>query len=447
MDQPRIPPQNSEAEESVLGGILLSNEKAAEVRTLLAAEDFYREKHRRVFACQMALDDRREPIDLITLASELKSRQELDVVGGEAFLAYLAGRVPTAANILHYAQAVKDKSVLRQVIGLCQESSDLAFDEEAQPNRVLDRLDQRALEVRGHQAQQKLFTAAEAVRSTSKQLERIMDLRDGDGGFGLSPGLVSIECVIGRLYPKDQIIIAARPSDGKTSMAVNNIALSVSRHAPVVIVSGETAKEKLIFRAIASLGREIDMNNVRAGEHMEEYADISGDVAARNFHVVEGVQPLSTIRAFCRQVARRNLGKQGVVILDYIQLWGRGMRADQERVAVSSAAWAMKQLAEELGWTSILLSQLNREGIKDDTLPEMHHLKATGDLEQDADVVAFIHSSAEARRNRRGLYHFYTRKQRDALPLSTDLHFEGRKVRFFDTASDEPRGPEQGALI
>ncbi len=449
----RIPPQNLEAEESVLGGILLSNEKLNEIIELLTPEDFYREKHRRAFAAMLTLSDRNEPIDLITLASELKSRQELDVVGGETFLAYLAGRVPTAANIKYYAQIVQDKSMLRRVIHTGTEIVGWSYESDAAVNVLLDRSEARFLEIGERRLKKTLLPIKEVVKHTFKHIERLME--NHQDITGVPTGFADVDRLLSGLQPSDLIILAARPSMGKTSFALNIAQNAAIRYKiPVAIFSLEMGKEQLAMRMLSSEA-EIDSTQLRGGflsdEEIQRLMNAAGALTDAPVAIDDtpSLTPLE-LKAKARRFANqhKNSGPLGLIVVDYLQLMQAPSAQENRAQEVSEISRSLKALAKELQWPVLALSQLNRESEKrEDKKPLLSNLRDSGAIEQDADVVAFIH-----RRERydddpsaKGKAELIVAKNRNGPVDNITLSFRSRYTKFGDfTNAEEYYGGQGG---
>jgi replicative DNA helicase len=392
----RVPPQSLEAEQAALGAMLLERDAIARATELLSAEDFYREAHRTIFHGIMDLFGRNEPVDLITLGEWLRSREQLDAVGGTLYLTTMMSQTPTAAGIGHYANIIRARSLQRQLIKAADEIMTAAYQGDMDLDELVD------------QSEQKIFAISE--RNVSSGFVRLQDLvkqqfysidetrESGVPGTGVSTGFSDMDAITAGLHPSDLVILAARPSMGKTAMALNiarNVALQ--ERQPVAIFSIEMAKEQLALRLLTSEAR-VNQDAVR-------HALISDDDMTRLANAVERLwdcpifiddSPNATVLEM-RGKARRLKAEHGLglIVVDYLQLMHAPGNSDNRVQEIAQIARGLKGLARELKVPVIALSQLSRMvESRSPRRPQLSDLRESGAIEQDADLVMFLYRPA-----------------------------------------------------
>jgi replicative DNA helicase len=392
-DLDRLPPQNLEAELALLGALLIDPSAVDDVAPLLKAEDFYRDAHREVFEAILELvgSEAAHQVDVITVSDRLRHRGTLDNVGGIGFLMELANVVPTSAHAVYYAQIVREKAVLRRVIETGSRMVGLAFRGEDTADEILE------------QAQQSLSELAQNGRREPERLHHILlqtlervEQRAGQKGLaGLPTGFPDIDRLLSGLQASDFLVVAARPSMGKTNLCLNiarNVALR--EQVPVVIFSLEMSQEQLALRLI-SAEADIDGQRLRTGDLTEEmWARLTqalGRLGDAPIFIDDspGLSPLE-LAAKARSLHRR--APLGLVIVDYLQLMSARSRAENRQQEISEISRSLKALARELRVPVLALSQLSRAvESRNDKRPMLSDLRESGAIEQDADVVAFIY--------------------------------------------------------
>jgi len=396
-DSLRVPPHSIQAEQAVIGGLMLDNEAWDRIADVVGEEDFYRKEHRLIFAATRRLSERDSPYDVVTLAEELNHLEQLDEVGGIAYRAARANDTPAAANIRAYADIVREHSVIRQLIKVGTEIAEAGFRPEGRKvselldvaeNKVFQIAEQRARQGGGFTGVKQLLLGA---------LDRIQTLYESDEPItGISTGFSDIDEMTSGLQRSDLIIVAGRPSMGKTSFAMNmaeNIALGSK--LPVAIFSMEMPGEQLVLRMMSSLGR-VDQQKVRTGKLDDaDWPRITSAVSllseARLF--IDDTPALSPteVRARCRRLMREH-GELGLVVIDYLQLMQAPGEGDNRTAEISAISRSLKALAKELNVPVIALSQLNRNlEQRPNKRPVMSDLRESGSIEQDADLVVFIY--------------------------------------------------------
>jgi replicative DNA helicase len=439
----KVPPQNLEAEASVLGGILLENEAINRVLEILAPVDFYREAHRKIFRAMMELTDRNEPADLITLSELLKAKGELEAVGGSTYLASLADQVPTAANIAYYARIIREKAILRQLITSATDIATRGFEEQGNVDEFLDVAEKVIFDIAEKKIKASFVSVGEMIKDTLKAVERLYERKELV--TGVPTGFKDLDKLTAGLQPSELIIVAGRPSMGKTAFALN-IATYASLNAGigVAVFSLEMAREQLVLRMLCSEAR-VDNSKVRAGYLGERDFPKLANAAGRLHEAliyIDDTPAISVLelRAKTRRLVRDREKKVGLVIVDYLQLM-RGMgTANNREQEISEISRSLKALAKELRVPVIALSQLNRR-VEDrgDRRPMMADLRESGAIEQDADVIAFIYRDEVYNQKSadKGIAEVIVAKQRNGPIDTVRLAFLNEYTRFEDLAERE----------
>ena len=393
----RVPPQNLEAESSVLGGILLENEAINLVLELLRAEDFYRESHRKIFRAMIELSDRTEPVDVITLSECLKNRGELEAVGGSAYLASLNDFVPTAANIAYYARIVREKSILRHLIHAATEVATKGYDATSNVEELLDSAEKAIFDITEQRIKGSFVKVGDMMKDSIKMVEKLFERKTMI--TGVPTGFRDLDAKTAGLQPADLIIVAARPGMGKTAFSLNIAGHAAFSGYGVAVFSLEMAKEQLALRLLCSEAR-VDNARVRTG-YLSDRDFPKLATAAGKLHdaliYIDDTPAISVLelRAKARRLARDRDKKLGLIIVDYLQLM-RGTGAAQNREQeISEISRSLKALAKELNVPVMAISQLNRRvEDRNDKTPQLSDLRESGAIEQDADVIAFIYREA-----------------------------------------------------
>ena len=358
----RIPPQSLDAEQSVLGGILLDNGALDRVIELIGPDDFYREAHRKIYRAMVSLSERSEPADLITLSETLRSRGELEVVGGAGYLAELTERVPTAANVGHHARIVREKAILRSLITAATEIATRGFESPDDVSDVLDRAEQLILGISDRQVKPAFVRIDDLLTDTIRTIERLFEQKEAV--TGVSTGFADLDAMTAGLQPSDLIIIAGRPSMGKTAFCLNIAANAAMKDVGVAVFSLEMAKEQLAMRMLCSEAR-VDLARVRTGHltdrEFPKLAMAAGRLADAPIYI-DDTPALSVLelRAKARRLKRDPASKLGLVVVDYLQLMRSHEGKDSREQEISEISRSLKALAKELHVPVIALSQLNR---------------------------------------------------------------------------------------
>ena len=388
-------PHNLDAERSVLGAVLLDNHTLDAAIEKLKPEDFFLDQHRRVFQQMITLGEAQQAIDLVTLTEQLHCQGELEAAGGAAYLAQLVDGVPRISNIEHYARIVKEKSLLRGLIHQTHAIQQQAFEAEEEADTILDYAESSIFQLAEERVRAGLIGARELVQKNIGRLEEIF--KEGKRITGLSTGYAQLDNLTSGLQPSELIILAGRPSMGKTSLALNlveNVAIRrEEKPAPVAIFSLEMSKESLLQRLLASEAR-VDSHKFRTG-HLgrDDWARMTQALARISEAPLwvddAGSSSVVEIGAKARRM-KRDKGLS-LVIVDYLQLITARGRFNSRNDEVSSMTRGLKGLAKELKVPVMVLSQLTRAPERDERRPQLADLRDSGAIEQDADVVIFIH--------------------------------------------------------
>lgn len=390
----RVPPQNLEAEQAVLGAILLDSVTVITVMEMLRPEDFYREAHRLIYESMIDLNGDNEPIDLITLTTRLQSKQQLEEVGGIQYITQLASAVPTAANVQYYARIIEEKAMLRRLIRTATEIVTNGYAGAEDVQNLLSEAEQRILEI----SNRKSGTGFVAIKDVLMEVfERVETLYNQRGGTtGIPSGFPDLDKMTSGFQRNDLIIVAARPSVGKTAFALN-VAQNVAVRAKetVAIFSLEMSAAQLVQRIICAESN-VDAGRMRTGhlegDDWEKLTMAIGTLSEAQIFIDDTPAiTVADIRAKCRRLKKEH--GLGMILIDYLQLIaGRGKAGENRQQEVSEISRTLKQIARELEVPVIALSQLSR-GVeqRQDKRPMMSDLRESGSIEQDADIVAFLY--------------------------------------------------------
>src|SRR5512136_404619 len=444
-DPRKLPPQSIEAEMSILGGILLENDAINRVLDVLVPDDFYRESHRKIMRAMISLNEHREPCDLITLTTVLKRKGELEEVGGGAYLATLVDYVPTAANIAYYCRIVKEKGLTRRLISAATDIVTSGYDDHMEVAELLDNAQKVIFEISENKLRPAFFPVSAVLKDTIKNIELLYEKKEHI--TGVPTGFVDVDDKTAGFQRGDLIIIAGRPSMGKTAFALN-IAQYASLHSdqkvPAAIFSLEMSKEQLVTRLLCSEAR-IDASRLRTGHLIdndwEKLARGAGKLhEARIFIDDSPAISVLEMRAKCRRLkAEHNIG---LIIVDYLQLMRGGANPESRQQEISEISRSLKALAKELDVPVVALSQLNR-GLENrtDKRPMMSDLRESGAIEQDADLIMFVYRETvycekcknrdlECDENHEHKAEIIIGKQRNGPTGTVNLTFLGEYTRF-----------------
>jgi len=437
----KVPPQSLEAEESVLGGVLLDNTALDRALEFITADDFYREAHRKIMRGMIELNQRGEPVDLVTLSDTLKLQGTLADVGGAAYLAELAEKVPTAANVAYYARIVRQKSVLRSLIQTATEIATLGYESSADVDQFLDEAEHKIFEISERKVRPTFFRIRDIMVDSMKAIEQLYERKELV--TGVPTGFVDLDRMTAGLQPADLIVIAGRPSMGKTAFALNIAQyVALTTKVGVAVFSLEMSKEQLVLRMLCSEAR-VDQSKVRAGFAAERDFPKIAMAASRLAEApiyIDDTAALSVLelRAKARRLKRERESKLGLIMVDYLQLM-RGHDADNREQEISSISRSLKALAKELNVPVIALSQLNRQvETRAEKKPVMADLRESGAIEQDADVIGFLYRPIVYDKNaEERAAEIIIAKQRNGPIGTVPLTFMSEYTRFENRAEDD----------
>ncbi|SDZ99091.1 replicative DNA helicase [Alkalimonas amylolytica] len=436
----KMPPHSIEAEQSVLGGLMLDNEAWDRVAEKVVEQDFYLRAHRLIFNALTKLAEQNQPMDLITVSQALEQNQKLDDVGGFAYLGEIAKNTPSAANILAYADIVRERAVIRDMIGVAHDIADAGYDPQGRTSaELLDFAETRVFKIAEQRANAN--EGPEPIHDIlSKTIEKIDELfsKPHNGVTGVSTGYVDLDKMTSGLQPSDLIIVAARPSMGKTTFAMNLCEhAAITSDKPVLIFSLEMPSEQIMMRMLASIGR-IDQTRIRTGQlEDEDWARLSSAIELLNtkgkmyIDDASGLTP-TEVRSRARRVAREH-GGLSMIMVDYLQLMTVPGMSENRTLEIAEISRSLKALAKELKVPVVALSQLNRSlEQRADKRPVNSDLRESGSIEQDADLIMFIYrdevyndDSAD-----KGSAEIIIGKQRNGPIGRVRLTFHGQYSRF-----------------
>jgi replicative DNA helicase len=443
----KLPPQNIEAEQMVLGAVLIENDSINKIVEILTPDDFYKDAHRRIFSVMLDMFESGEAIDLVTLSDKLRGTKGLETVGDASYLSLLVSMVPTAANIKNHALIIREKSVLRRLIHTATEIITQSYDDtrtSVSVDELLDQAERSIFEITQKKIRDSFVALKDIVKDSFKTIERLYERKEMV--TGLPTGFADIDKLTSGFQPSDLIIVAGRPSMGKTAFCLNVAAhAAIDKEKAVAVFSLEMSKEQLVLRMLCSEAR-VDAHKLRTGYLSESDWPKLTLAAGRLSEAPIFIDDTAAISVLeMRAKARRLKAEHGLelIIVDYLQLMrGRG-RDDNREQEISNISRSLKALAKELQVPVIALSQLNRavETRGKDKRPMLADLRESGAIEQDADVIFFIYRDevynkcecphdGECLCGRRGVAEVIIGKQRNGPIGKVDLTFMSRYTRF-----------------
>ena len=438
----RTMPHDDVAEQSVLGGMLLSKDAIADVVESLRASDFYKPAHETIYEAILSLYGHGSPADAITVADELKKRGELTRVGGAAYLHTLIASVPTAANAQYYAEIVKEHAIMRRLIEAGTKIAQLGYANETEVDTLVDQAQAEIYAVTDGNAKEDYVSFSEALEATMREIDA--NSNRPDGVYGVPTDFIELDELTGGLHGGQMIVIAARPGVGKSTLALD-IARSaaIHHHMATVFFSLEMSRTELAMRVLSAEGK-ISMGRLKKGdldtEGWTNLATLQGRIDSAPLFIDDSPNmTLMEIRAKCRRLKQRNDLK--LVVLDYLQLMSSGKKVESRQQEVSEFSRSLKLLAKELDVPVIALSQLNRGSEqRTDKRPMVSDLRESGSIEQDADIVILLHREDmyNPESDRVGEADMIIAKHRGGPTRTIPLAFSGKYSRFNNMANDAP---------
>lgn len=419
----RLPPQNLEAEQSVLGAMLIEPEAVPAVMEIIQADSFYRDVHRRIFEAMVYLYDRSEPVDIITVTEELRRRGQLEEVGGVSYITSLANAVPTAANVEYYARIVEEKAVLRRLLQAAGEITRRVYEDEEEVEKLLDRAENLIFEVAHRRTKRTYVHINEILLETYEQIEFLYTHKGGV--TGVPTGFIEFDEMTSGLQPSELIILAARPSQGKTALCLNIAChAAIRKKVPVGIFSLEMSREQLAQRMLCAEAN-VNSHRLRCGmltdDDWSRLAKGLGRLSEAPIYIDDTPDlALMELRARARRMKAEH--RIGLIIIDYLQLMHSRGRFESRQQEISEISRSLKSLARELEVPVLALSQLSRAvEQRQDRRPQLSDLRESGAIEQDADLVGFIYHNPETAQD--NIIELIIAKQRNGPVGSVQLLF------------------------
>ncbi len=438
-DNLKVPPQNIEAERSVLGSLMLDKDAIIRVANLIRVGDFYKDDHNLIYEAMVELYEKREPIDVLSLSNRLEEKNQLDKVGGSSYLTSLVNSVPSSSNVEHYAKVVQKKSTLRKLITASSEITEMGYKESEDVEKILDEAEQKLFSVSQKYIKQDFISIKSILESA---FNRIDELHKGDHKLrGVPCGFPDLDNLLAGFQKSDLVIIAARPSIGKTSLALDLARqIAVQQKVPVGIFSLEMSSDQLIDRMLAAQSG-VDLWRLRTGNLKSEEGDDDFQKIGEAMGILSEApvfidDPGSSNVMERRTMARRLQAEHnvGVIIVDYLQLMeGRSSSSDNRVNEISEISRALNQLARELNIPIIALSQLSRAvESRSPQIPKLSDLRESGSIEQDADIVIFLYREDREKPDtpNKNIIELHIAKHRNGPVGRVSLYFDERITSF-----------------
>lgn len=433
----KIPPQNTDAEASLLGAILIDSDAIVRIADTIDVNDFYDERHQRIYEAIKKLYEKHSPIDILTLSNQLKEDSFLDIVGGAAYLTELTNYVPTAAHVEHYAEIVSQKAIRRRLIKASQDITGLGFDESKSVQDLIEEAETQLFQVSQQHVKQDISSIEDIL---AESFERLDELHKDKGKIrGVPTGFRDLDNILAGLQRSDLIIIAARPSMGKTALSLNLAhSIATKSEQPVLVFSLEMSKEQLVDRML-SMESGVDAWNIRTGNlsdaDFEKIGQAMGTLSEAPIYIDD--TPGITVSDLRTKARREQHQRQlGLILVDYLQLMSGGARfgGTENRVQeISEISRGLKAIARELNVPVIALSQLSRSvESRSPQIPQLADLRESGSIEQDADVVAFIYREDyyNPETDRKNITDILIKKHRNGPTGNVELYFDKERQRF-----------------
>jgi len=438
----RIPPQSIEGEKALLGSIMLKPDVFHDIVDIISDDSFYSERHRKIFRSMMDLYNKSQPIDLLSLSSRLKERKDLKNVGGSSYLSEIVEGVPSSSNVKHYAGIVHKKSVLRNIIDAADQVAEMGYNESLELEQIIDDAEKKILAATDIGSNQKFVQIKTTLDEAWERLESLQN-SDGEKIRGIRTGFTNIDNKLAGLQKSDLIILAARPSVGKTSLALDIARQSAIKYQTKVgIFSLEMSSQQLVDRMLSAQAR-VDSWKLRTGRLStdEDFANIQqalADLSKASIYIDDNSSnTVLTMRSVARKMKKEN--GLDLVIIDYLQLIHPTKNYDSMVNQITEISRALKGLAKELNIPVLALSQLSRAVEARGGRPRLSDLRDSGSIEQDADVVMFIHREDKNKdeSEKTNIAEILIEKHRNGPTGKVDLYFNEKKTSFEDLSNND----------
>lgn len=452
-DNLMVPPHSLDAERAVLGSIFVDKDALIKVSDFLASDDFYHDAHRIIYDAIITLYDKRVPVDMVTLSAHLEDANHLQIIGGVSYLAEVANEVPTSTHIFQYATIVKQKAVLRKLIKAGDLIKGLGYKEEAEIDQLIDDAEKSLFAVSQQHINDRFVHIKDVLNKTYEKISDLHDPETKEKYRGIPTGFRDMDNILSGLQPADLVVLAARPSMGKTALALNVAQNVAKRGFSVGVISLEMSKEQLVERMFCSL-MAVDSWKLRTGklsdDDFSKIGNVMDELNHMKIYIDDSVgSSISELKA----KARRLKMEQGldILIIDYLQLMsasGVGSSYQQNRVQeISEISRSLKELARDLSIPIIALSQLSRAvEMRPSKIPQLSDLRESGAIEQDADVVLMMYREDyyEEDTDRAGVTDIYIRKHRNGPIGRIELSFRKEQMKFVSIERDRKEGEYAG---
>ncbi len=432
----RLPPQNLEAEQCVLGSVLLQPGALVKILELVTPDDFYRDAHRIIFRAMIALFEKNEPQDLVTVTNVLKDRDQLESVGGPSYISNLGDIVPVAANIIYYAQIIRSKSILRRLIQTCTDIASRCYEEQGDIDTLVDDAEQNIFEISRTKSNQDFQPLSKIMPETFERIEKLAEKKELI--TGVPTGFDDLDKLTAGFQPSDLIILAGRPSMGKTALAMNIVQNAAIFHkVPVAVFSLEMSKEQLGLRLLCSVSR-VDSQDLRTGfirdPDWPKLARATGILSEAPI-LIDDTPAISVLEMRAKSRRMKTEYNIGMVVVDYLQLMRGRSNAERREQEISEISRSLKAMAKELDLPVVALSQLNRSlESRPNTRPQLSDLRESGAIEQDADVICFLYRDEVYNKSednpKRGIAEVIIGKQRNGPIGTLELTFINKYTTF-----------------
>ncbi len=452
----RRPPHSLESEQSILGGLMLDTNAFEIVSDILSVDDFYRREHQIIYEAIERLAINAKPVDAVTVLGELQAIGKVQDVGGMQYLDALVHSTPSAANIRRYAEIVRERSILRQLISAGDEIVSLAYSPEAADvSQLLDQIQTKifAIDENSNRGKKGFVRLPEVAANVTKEVQALYEEHSNDDVTGLPTGFIKLDRMLTGLHPSDLVIVAGRPSMGKTSFALNIVEyVGIVLKLPVAIFSMEMSADQLAKRFISSTGR-VDAQKIRRARldnsDWQRFTDAVAEMSKAPIYIDDSsALTVNEVRARARRLARKS-GPLSLIVVDYLQLMSGSARAgsstENRATEISEISRGLKNLAKEMNAPVIALSQLNRAvESRSDRRPMMSDIRESGAIEQDADVIMFIYRDVVYNKDcaEPNKAEIIIGKQRNGPIGTIDLRFDGEFTRFDNLAEEAELPPE-----